>query len=82
MADTANPNVVIGIKLKKSPQSAEFNAVNSFPGHWSVSNLYDDIHGKIKAASLICSMWLQRYVCNIRKHNMHSTLEGQLLYHM
>ena len=37
-------HVVMGFKLKKCPHSPEVNAINSFPGHWTVEDLYGDIH--------------------------------------
>lgn len=42
-----NPNpshVVMGLKLKKCLHSPEINAINSFSGHWTVGNLYGEIH--------------------------------------
>lgn len=33
-----------GVSLKKCLHSPESNAINSFPGHWTVGNLYGKIH--------------------------------------
>lgn len=38
------PHIVMGFKLKKCPHLPELNAINSFPGHWTVENLFRDIH--------------------------------------
>jgi hypothetical protein len=40
----SQPHVVMGFKLKKCPHSPEVNSINSFPGHWTVEDLYGDIH--------------------------------------
>ena len=40
----SQPHVVMGFKLKKCLHSPEVNAINSFPGHWTVEDLYGDIH--------------------------------------
>lgn len=44
IATPSPPHVVMGFKLKKCLHSPEINAINSFPGHWIVGNLYGDIH--------------------------------------
>ena len=47
----SQPHVVMGFKLKKCPHSPEVNAINSFPGHWSVEDLYGGIHNTASKGS-------------------------------
>jgi hypothetical protein len=48
----SQPHVVMGFKLKKCPHSPEVNAINSFPGHWTVEDLYGDIHNIASKGSM------------------------------